>query len=70
MKVVPEEKSVSQKLATDAMFKLEHGEKDSAKSKKAAPIIDCLQDHRDRWKDDYSANRLLRDHFRVAFVFD
>nr|CAG4642796.1 EOG090X0DK6 [Evadne anonyx] len=62
--VVPEEKSVSQKLATDAMFKLEHGEKDSAKSKAAAPIIDRLHDHRDRWKDDYSANRLLRDHFR------
>jgi len=63
--VVPEEKSVSQKLATDAMFKLEHGEKDSAKSKQAAPIIDRLQDHRDRWKDDYSANRLLRDQFRA-----
>jgi len=63
--VVPEEKSVSQKLATDAMFKLEHGEKDSAKSKIAAPVIDRLQDHRDRWKDDYSANRLLRDQFRA-----
>ena len=48
------------------MFKLEHGEKDSAKSKKAAPIIDRLQDHRDRWKDDYTANRVLRDHFRVS----
>jgi len=63
--VVPEEKSIGQKLATDAMFKLEHGEKDSAKSKKAAPIIDRLQDHRDRWKDDYTANRVLRDHFRA-----
>nr|CAG4642036.1 EOG090X0DK6 [Eurycercus lamellatus] len=64
--IVPEEKSTSQKLATDAMFKLEHGEKDATKSKKAAPIIDRLHDHRERWKDDYSSNRLLRDQFRAA----
>nr|CAG4637346.1 EOG090X0DK6 [Ceriodaphnia reticulata]SVE73191.1 EOG090X0DK6 [Ceriodaphnia reticulata] len=64
--VVPEEKSTSQKLATDAMFKLEHGEKDVLKSKTAAPVIDRLQDHRERWKDDYSSNRLLRDQFRAA----
>jgi coiled-coil domain-containing protein 130 len=64
-KVVPEEKSTSQKLATDAMFKLEHGEKDVSKSKTAAPIIDRLHDHRERWRDDYASNRLLRDQFRV-----
>ncbi|EFX83413.1 hypothetical protein DAPPUDRAFT_48162, partial [Daphnia pulex] len=62
--VVPEEKSTSQKLATDAMFKLEHGEKDALKSKNAAPIIDRLQDHRERWRDDYTTNRILRDQFR------
>ena len=65
-KVVPEEKSTSQKLATDAMFKLEHGEKDVSKSKTAAPIIDRLHDHRERWRDDYASNRLLRDQFRVS----
>lgn len=64
--VVPEEKSTSQKLATDAMFKLEHGEKDVSKSKTAAPIIDRLHDHRERWRDDYASNRLLRDQFRSA----
>nr|CAG4643498.1 EOG090X0DK6 [Ilyocryptus agilis] len=64
--VVPEEKGVTQKLATDAMYKLEHGEKDVNKSKTAAPIIERLQDFRDRWKDDYSSNRLLRDRFRTA----
>nr|SVE72567.1 EOG090X0DK6 [Daphnia similis] len=64
--VVPEEKSTSQKLATDAMFKLEHGEKDALKSKTAAPVIDRLQDHRERWRDDYRTNRILRDQFRAA----
>ena len=66
IQVVPEEKSTSQKLATDAMFKLEHGEKDALKSKNAAPIIDRLQDHRERWRDDYTTNRILRDQFRVS----
>nr|CAG4649679.1 EOG090X0DK6 [Scapholeberis mucronata]SVE93879.1 EOG090X0DK6 [Scapholeberis mucronata] len=64
--VVPEEKSTTQKLATDAMFKLEHGEKDAMKSKNAAPVIDRLQDQRERWRDDYASNRLLRDQFRAA----
>nr|CAG4641199.1 EOG090X0DK6 [Eulimnadia texana] len=63
--VVPEEKSVSQKLATDAMFKLEHEEKDVSKAKKAVPVLDQLGDLQERWKDDYSANRLLRDQFRA-----
>lgn len=66
--MVPEEKSTSQKLATDAMFKLEHGEKDALKSKTAAPVIDRLQDHRERWRDDYRTNRILRDQFRVTGV--
>lgn len=48
------------------MFKLEHGEKDVSKAKTAAPVIDRLHDHRERWRDDYAANRLLRDQFRVC----
>lgn len=48
------------------MFKLEHGEKDALKSKTAAPVIDRLQDHRERWRDDYRTNRILRDQFRVT----
>ena len=51
------------------MFKLEHGEKDAMKSKNAAPIIDRLQDQRERWRDDYASNRLLRDQFRVISRF-
>nr|CAG4646567.1 EOG090X0DK6 [Macrothrix elegans] len=62
--VVPEERSTSQKMATDAMFKLEHEEKDITKSKKVAPVIDRLHDQRERWRDDYASNRLLRDQFR------
>nr|CAG4648240.1 EOG090X0DK6 [Moina brachiata]SVE93260.1 EOG090X0DK6 [Moina brachiata] len=64
--VVPEDKGVSKKLATDAMFKLEHGEKDTSKSKEAAPVIEKLHDFRERWRDDYAANRLLRDQLRSA----
>nr|CAG4650479.1 EOG090X0DK6 [Sida crystallina] len=64
--VVPDEKSTTRKLATDAMFKLEHGEQDASKLKKAVPILDRLQDHRERWKDDYVSNRILRDHMRTS----
>lgn len=50
------------------MFKLEHGEKDTSKSKQAAPVIEKLHDFRERWRDDYAANRLLRDQFRVSTI--
>ena len=64
--VVPEEKSTSKKLSTDAMFKLEHSDQDASKLKKAIPVLDQLQDHRERWKDDYISNRILRDQFRAS----
>lgn len=37
--VVPDTKEVGRKLFDDAMFKLEHGEKDTQKSKQADPKI-------------------------------
>jgi len=63
---VPEEKSMSHKLATGVMFKLENGKKDYfSKSKLAAPITGRLQDHHDRWRDDSAANIILCDPFKV-----
>ena len=53
-------------MSTDAMFKLEHGEVDSGKAKSIIPTLNRLQDLQDRTLDDYSANRKLRDAFRVS----
>ena len=66
--MVPEDKAVSRKLASDAMFKLEHGAADTAKAKDSRPTIARLQAHQEVWKDDYAANRHLRDLMRVSFL--
>ncbi len=63
--VVPEDKEVAKKLFDAAMFKLEHGEKDVSKAKDAAPRIKKLTAIQDRVKDDYLANRILRDDMRA-----
>merc|ERR1719319_481683 len=63
--VVPDDKQVGRKLADDAMFKLEHGSKDTGKAKDAAPRLASLTSIQDRVKDDYLANRILRDQFRA-----
>ncbi|CAN7937331.1 unnamed protein product, partial [Ixodes hexagonus] len=62
--VAPDDKEVGKKLATDAMFKLEHGEDDKAKVKIATPSLARLEHLQDRWRDDYTANQLLRKGFR------
>ncbi|XP_064476518.1 coiled-coil domain-containing protein 130 homolog [Ornithodoros turicata] len=62
--IAPEDKDVSKKLATDAMFKLEHATEDKTKESKAKPILAKLEHLQDRWKDDYTANQLLRKGFR------
>ncbi len=64
--VVPEEKAVSKKLATDPMFKLEHEVEDKEKAKCVAPAIQQLEVFQERWKDDYSFNRAIRKTFRVV----
>jgi len=62
--VVPDDKSVGRKLADDAMYKLEHQNTDKSKIEEAAPRMYQLSDIQDRVKDDYLANRMLRDKFR------
>uniref|UniRef100_T1ITA7 Uncharacterized protein n=1 Tax=Strigamia maritima TaxID=126957 RepID=T1ITA7_STRMM len=62
--VVPEDKDTTQKLVTDAMFRLEHGEADKRKGKEAAPSLARLEDMQNRWKDDYTSNKILRQIFR------
>merc|ERR1719309_559561 len=62
--VVPDDKAVGKKLADDAMYKLEHVNKDMGKSAEIAPHITHIADIQDRVKDDYLANRKLRDQFR------
>jgi len=63
--IVPDDKSIGRKLADDAMYKLEHENKDKDKSTDAAPRIHQLSQIQDRVKDDWLANKMLRDQFRV-----
>nr|CAD7589930.1 unnamed protein product [Timema genevievae] len=64
--VVPEDKQTSKRLFDDAMFKLEHGEGDKKQAKSLAPVLGRLVNRRDSvWRDDYSANCLLRAKFRL-----
>ena len=62
--VVPDEKATINKLALDAMFKLEHGDNDAKKADDAKPRIHKMIQIQDRVKDDYMANRILRDQMR------
>ncbi|ODM89667.1 hypothetical protein Ocin01_17016 [Orchesella cincta] len=62
--VVPDDKQVIHKLADDAMFKLQHGVEDQRKLKDVTPTLSKLENLQERWKDDYMANRALRDRFR------
>lgn len=51
----------SQKLATDAMFKLEHGEKDKQKKDAEGPALQRIETRQDRiFYDDFSANQAAR----------
>lgn len=64
--VVATDKAVGRKLATDAMFSLEHTESDQQKGKTSVPLLRQLQLLRETcWEDDYSANCALRQKFRV-----
>ncbi|KAK6639867.1 hypothetical protein RUM43_008142 [Polyplax serrata] len=63
--VVPEDKETSKKLFDDAMFKLEHSNKDEGTSKKQNPVLNkLLQRNDDVWRDDFAANLTLRRSFR------
>lgn len=67
--IVPEDKDVQKKMFDDAMFKLEHGERDKNVAAAAAPRINRLVAiNKSRWEDDFSANQALRQKFRVSFL--
>lgn len=63
--VAPDDKEIGKKMATDAMFKLEHDVEDKAKVKVVTPALAKLEQLQDRWRDDYTANQLLRKSFRT-----
>ncbi|XP_076032104.1 coiled-coil domain-containing protein 130 homolog [Oratosquilla oratoria] len=64
--VVPEDKAVTNRMAQDAMFKLEHMAQDKEKTKKLDCTLQELEEFQDtRWKEDYAVNRAMRDAMRV-----
>ena len=60
------ERQSQKKLATDAMFKLEHGFEDQKKIKSAIPTLLSLEEIQSGKKDDYELNKLARKQFRVS----
>jgi len=63
--VVPDEKDKIHKLASDEMFKLEHGDTDKGKGEASRPVIKKIYEIQDRSRDDYEANKALRSAMRV-----
>ncbi|CAL1538631.1 unnamed protein product [Lymnaea stagnalis] len=63
--VVPEDKSTQKKLATDPMFKLEHGSNDQQRGKDKVLTLAQIEESRAPMKDDYILNRMARDKFRT-----
>ncbi|RWS03559.1 coiled-coil domain-containing protein 130-like protein [Dinothrombium tinctorium] len=66
--IVPEDKDTSKKLSSDAMFRLEHNVEHENKANTIAPVLEQLEQFQQRWKDDYAANQLLRNKFRVKLM--
>lgn len=62
--VLTTEHEKKEKLETDAMFRLEHGEADRSTLKKALPTLSHIQEAQNAWKDDFALNSMLRRHFR------
>ncbi|XP_046849103.1 probable splicing factor YJU2B [Xenia sp. Carnegie-2017] len=62
--VIATDHADKQKMIDDAMFKLEHGEKDKKKSKAAIPGLVQIKDMQTQWKDDFGLNQMLRKKFR------
>jgi hypothetical protein len=68
--IVPEDKNTSKRLFDDAMFKLEHGYGDKSRADGVQPTLAKLTAKRQKvWQDDYAANCVLRQHFRVGDFF-
>ena len=53
-------------MATDAMFKLEHGSDDHKKGRAVVMNLSNLEGKREEWKDDYILNKIARQKFRVS----
>ncbi|XP_040306034.1 putative splicing factor YJU2B isoform X1 [Herpailurus yagouaroundi] len=62
--VLTTEHEKKQKLETDAMFRLEHGEADRSTLQKALPTLSHIQEAQSAWKDDFALNSMLRKRFR------
>ncbi|XP_006900886.1 PREDICTED: coiled-coil domain-containing protein 130 [Elephantulus edwardii] len=62
--VLTTEHEKKQKLETDAMFRLEHGEADRSTLRKALPTLSHMQEAQSAWKDDFALNSMLRKQFR------
>lgn len=62
--VLTTEHEKKQKLETDAMFRLEHGEADRNTLRKALPTLSHIQEAQSAWKDDFALNSMLRKRFR------
>jgi coiled-coil domain-containing protein 130 len=68
--IVPDDKNTSKRLFDDAMFKLEHGHADNKHAGSVQPTLAKLTAKRQKvWQDDYAANCVLRQQFRVGNLF-
>uniref|UniRef100_A0A0B7AM81 Splicing factor YJU2 n=1 Tax=Arion vulgaris TaxID=1028688 RepID=A0A0B7AM81_9EUPU len=63
--VVPEDKATQKKLATDPMYKLEHGSDDHQRGKDKVMSLAQIEESRVSMLDDYNLNRKARDMFRT-----
>nr|KAG5710256.1 hypothetical protein BaRGS_008972 [Batillaria attramentaria] len=57
-------KATQKKLATDPMYKLEHGSDDQQRGKSAVMSLSQIAGMRDSWQDDYILNKMARNKFR------
>ncbi|XP_063934001.1 probable splicing factor YJU2B [Zophobas morio] len=58
------EDNESYKLASNALYKLEHDVQEKEVAKKSQPSLLRIKEIKDSRRDDYALNRLLRDSFR------
>ncbi|XP_053860773.1 LOW QUALITY PROTEIN: probable splicing factor YJU2B [Vidua macroura] len=62
--VLPTTPEQRERLAMDAMFRLEHGVSDRGVLERATPALARLQQAQHAWKDDFGLNSRLRRRFR------
>lgn len=68
--VVPETREVQRRLFDDAMYKLEHQNKDMKVEEQMKPVLEKLYErNRTVWSDTYEANCKLRAEFRVNCTY-